>query len=156
MVYDEIVDCLANEYRSGKTYQSIARARGVSFAYVRDLINGRCKARKMALETFFKLFPHAQISLDGSAAVLPQNEADTVSRSQYQDLRDQYQDLRDQYQDLRDQYQELQERLREKSISPCVSHDPPVPYRITDADRRLPFTSFSSDTKNSEKERTQQ
>lgn len=71
MVYDEILAYLSGEYRKGKTYQQIADEHGLSFGYIRDLIHGRNKVERMSLETFFKLFPSAQISLNGSAQSAP-------------------------------------------------------------------------------------
>lgn len=71
MVYDEILAYLSGEYRKGKTYQQIADEHGLSFGYIRDLIHGRNKVERMSLETFYKLFPSAQISLNGSARSAP-------------------------------------------------------------------------------------
>ena len=71
MVYDEILAYLSGEYRKGKTYQQIADEHGLSFGYIRDLIHGRNKVERMSLETFYKLFPSAQISLNGSVQIAP-------------------------------------------------------------------------------------
>jgi len=64
MVYDDIIAYISGEYRKGKTYQKIADEHGLSFGYIRDLLHGRNKVERMSLETFFKLFPSAQILLN--------------------------------------------------------------------------------------------
>jgi transcriptional regulator with XRE-family HTH domain len=112
MIYDDIIAYLSDEYRKGKTYQQIADERGLSFGYIHDLIHGRNKVERMSLETFFKLFPHAQISITGAMPSAAQAEpaADMVPRSELLDLREKYADLRDQYQDLREQYLDLKSR----------------------------------------------
>ena len=112
MVYDDIIAYLSGEYRKGKTYQKIADEHGLSFGYIRDLLHGRNKVERMSLETFFKLFPHAQIILNSAMPTAAQAEtvADMVPRSELLDLREKYADLRDQYQDLREQYLNLKSR----------------------------------------------
>ena len=134
MIYDDIIAYLSGEYRKGKTYQQIADERGLSFGYIHDLIHGRNKVERMSLETFFKLFPSAQIEL-APARVPDDPAAAAAARSEYQDLRDKYQDLRDKYQDLRDKYQDLRE-----SVPPHVRDERSLnPYRIS-----VPSTSSSS------------
>lgn len=124
MIYQQIIDYLAAEYRGGKTYQQIANEHDVSFSYVRDLLTGRCKASSMALETFFKMFPAARIEL--APAHASDAPAASVPLADYQDLRERYQDLRDKYQDLREQYIDLKSR-------PPYTLDgagPAAPYRV--------------------------
>jgi len=88
MVYDEILAYLSGEYRKGKTYQQIADEHGLSFGYIRDLIHGRNKVERMSLETFFKLFPSAQISLNGSAQSAPACTSNELERVRMESERD--------------------------------------------------------------------
>ena len=127
MVYDEILAYISGEYRKGKTYQKIADEHNLSFGYIRDLLHGRNKVERMSLETFFKLFPHAQISLAGSTPAATMPAADMVPRSELLDLREKYADLRDKYQDLREQYLNL------KSRPPYVLDGPSsaAPYHVS-------------------------
>lgn len=71
MIYDDITAYLSGEYRKGKTWQQIGEEHGLSFSYVRDLAQRRRRVEGITLETFFKLFPSAQISLAGSAQSAP-------------------------------------------------------------------------------------
>lgn len=71
MIYDDITAYLSSEYRKGKTWQQIGEEHGLSFSYVRDLAQRRRRVEGITLETFFKLFPSAQISLNGSAQTAP-------------------------------------------------------------------------------------
>lgn len=67
MIYDDITAYLSGEYRKGKTWQQIGEEHGLSFSYVRDLAQRRRRVEGITLETFFKLFPSAQISLSGAS-----------------------------------------------------------------------------------------
>ena len=71
MIYDDITAYLSGEYRKGKTWQQIGEEHGLSFSYVRDLAQRRRRVEGITLETFFKLFPSAQISLNGSVHTAP-------------------------------------------------------------------------------------
>lgn len=71
MIYDDITAYLSGEYRKGKTWQQIGEEHGLSFSYVRDLAQRRRRVEGITLETFFKLFPSALISLNGSAQAAP-------------------------------------------------------------------------------------
>lgn len=120
---DQIIDSLRARNTSGETFEEMARASGVSRAYIHQLANRRSDPLGMSLKKFFALFPSAQIEL--APAHIPDDPAaDMVPRSEYQALRDKYQDLRDKYQDLREQYLDL------KSRPPSVMDGPGVraPY----------------------------
>lgn len=124
MIYQQIIDYLAAEYRGGKTYQQIASEHGLSLGYIRDLVTRRRRVESMALETFFKMFPSARIEL--APAHASDAPAASVPLADYQDLRERYQDLRDKYQDLREQYLDLKSR-------PPYTLDgagPAAPYRV--------------------------
>lgn len=128
MIYQDILAYLSGEYRKGKTYQKIADEHGLSFGYIRDLLHGRNKVERMSLETFYKLFPHAQIFLDGATPAATMPAADMVPLSELLDLREKYADLRDQYQDLREEYLDLKSR----PLSAALHHtEPAAPYHVS-------------------------
>jgi len=63
-IYQEILDLLRKEYSEGATYQKMAGDKKVSYSYLRGLMNGINPPEKVSLEILFKLFPHAQITLN--------------------------------------------------------------------------------------------
>lgn len=84
MIYDDITAYLSGEYRKGKTWQQIGNEHGLSFSYVRDLAQRRRRVEGITLETFFKLFPSAQISLTGAvpSAVQVEPAAAVIKRGE--------------------------------------------------------------------------
>ena len=125
MIYDEIIAYLSDEYRKGKTYQKIADEHSLSFGYIRDLIHGRNKAERMSLETFFKLFPSAQISLTGAAASAPACCSDDLERVRMESERDRLAHERREL-ELERRIFELEKQLAE---CPRVPRDEkPAPY----------------------------
>lgn len=104
---EQIIEAIRARNTAGETYERMAHITGVSRAYIHQIANHRSDPLKLSLEKFIALFPRALILLnpaDGTSDL-----ADSVPRSDYQDLRGKYQDLRDKYQDLRDKYLDLRE-----------------------------------------------
>lgn len=64
-IYKEIIDSLKREYADGATYQQLAAKYGVSYQYLRELIIGKKTAERISMETFFKLFPRATVTISG-------------------------------------------------------------------------------------------
>lgn len=65
-IYKEIQERLVAEWRAGSTQQEIADRANLTNAYINNLLSGKRKVETMKLETLFKLFPHAEINLNGS------------------------------------------------------------------------------------------
>lgn len=63
-IYDEILEILKNEYTNGKTYQEIGKKHGVSYSYIREIMLEKKHPKRLSLETMFKIFPNAQITLN--------------------------------------------------------------------------------------------
>ena len=63
-IYQEILELLRKEYSEGSTYQEMASRHGVSYQYLRELMQGIKRTDRISLEILFKLFPHAQITLN--------------------------------------------------------------------------------------------
>ena len=64
-IYQEISDALKKEYEGGATYQELSEKYGVSYQYLRELILGKKPVARMSLDTFFKLFPRATVTISG-------------------------------------------------------------------------------------------
>jgi len=69
-LYAAIVADLHRRYASS-TYQAISTEAGVSYPYVRGLILGDNPPGRMSLDVFFRLFPRAEVRLDGGAPSAP-------------------------------------------------------------------------------------
>ena len=65
-IYKEIKDSLLSEWQKGLTQRQIAERAGLTDAYINQLFSGKSKVEAMKLETLFKLFPNAQINLQGA------------------------------------------------------------------------------------------
>ncbi len=65
-IYEKIREELMREWRSGTTQQEIADRAKVTNPYINNLLSGKRKVESMKLETLFKLFPKAEISLNGA------------------------------------------------------------------------------------------
>ena len=65
-IYKEIHDSLTAEWRSGATQREIADRANLTDAYINNLLSGKRKVETMKLETLFKLFPKAEIYLNGA------------------------------------------------------------------------------------------
>lgn len=65
-IYKEIHDRLLSEWRSGVTQRQIADRANLTDAHINNLLSGKRKIETMKLETFFKLFPNAEICLNGA------------------------------------------------------------------------------------------
>lgn len=66
-IYDQIVDCLKQEYLSGATYQELADKYKVSYTHIHNLLNGKRSVSGISLDFLFRLFPAASVNLHGSA-----------------------------------------------------------------------------------------
>ena len=62
----EIQELLLSEWRRGVTQRQIADRANLTDAYINNLLSGKRKVETMKLETLFKLFPNAEISLNGA------------------------------------------------------------------------------------------
>lgn len=62
-IYAEMQAALQERYKHG-TYSSIAADCGLSNIHVRSLILGEASPKKLSLDSFFRLFPHAEITLN--------------------------------------------------------------------------------------------
>lgn len=69
-LYAAIVADLHRRYASS-TYQAIASETGVAYTYIRSLMLGAKPASHMSLDVFFRLFPRAEVRLDGGAPSAP-------------------------------------------------------------------------------------
>ena len=65
-IYKDIQDALLEEWRKGVTQRQIADRAGLTDAYINNLLSGKRKVETMKLETLYKLFPHAEINLNGA------------------------------------------------------------------------------------------
>lgn len=65
-IYEQITNALKAEWKSGRTQQEIADRAGLTNQHVNNLLSGKRRAESMKLETLLKLFPHAQIDLQGA------------------------------------------------------------------------------------------
>ena len=137
MVYDEILAYLSGEYRKGKTYQQIADEHELSFGYIRDLIHGRNKVERMSLETFFKLFPSAQISLACSAKSAPVSGDSLRHEREKLDLERallaaERRELEQTRKNLELEKENLELRARSLLSTPRAPHaaEPVAPYRV--------------------------
>ena len=65
-VYKEIQESLIAEWRRGVTQRQIADRANLTDAYINNLLSGKRKVETMKLETLFKLFPNAEINLQGA------------------------------------------------------------------------------------------
>ena len=65
-IYEKIREELIREWRSGTTQQEIADRAKVTNPYINNLLSGKRKVESMKLETLFKLFPKAEINLNGA------------------------------------------------------------------------------------------
>ncbi len=65
-IYEEIREAIRKEWQNGATQQEIANRAGVTNPYINNLLSGKRKVESMKLETFFKLFPQAEINLNGA------------------------------------------------------------------------------------------
>ena len=68
-IYQEIHAKLKNEYADGATYQEMASKYGVSYQYLRELIQGEKPIDRMSLAFFKKLFPNATLNLQGDTVI---------------------------------------------------------------------------------------
>ena len=66
---DKVRTALQSEYQSGGTYQSIAKAHGISFSYVRGIILGVNPPGGLTLDIVERMFPAARLELDPGSAV---------------------------------------------------------------------------------------
>lgn len=64
---DKILDNLKARWNSGETQASIAKSAGISQAYLCDLISGRADVEGLTIKKLNKLFPKAQLLLDGDS-----------------------------------------------------------------------------------------
>ena len=55
---------------NGATYQEMAKRFGVSYQYLRELMQAKKPVERMSLEFLFKLFPKATINLHGDAVAV--------------------------------------------------------------------------------------
>ena len=65
-IYDEIRAAIRAEWEGGATQQEIADRANVTNPYINNLLSGKRKVESMKLETLFKLFPKAEIFLQGA------------------------------------------------------------------------------------------
>ena len=65
-IYQEIRNSLLAEWRRGVTQRQIADRANLTDAYINNLLSGKRKVETMKLETLFKLFPKAEICLNGA------------------------------------------------------------------------------------------
>lgn len=137
MIYDDIIAYLSGEYRNGKTYQQIADERGLSFGYIHDLIHGRNKVERMSLETFFKLFPSAQISLSGNTPFEVAPDASLRHEREKLDLERallaaERRELEQTRKNLELEKENLELRARSLLSTPRAPHaaEPVAPYRV--------------------------
>ena len=77
-IYKEIQNRLIEEWRSGATQQEIADRANLTNAYINNLLSGKRKVETMKLETLFKLFPKAEINLNG-ANIATDNAHQTIN-----------------------------------------------------------------------------
>lgn len=136
MIYDDITAYLSGEYRKGKTWQQIGEEHGLSFSYVRDLAQRRRRVEGITLETFFKLFPSAQISLNGSAQSAPvsgdslrhERELLEFERAELAAWRRELEEARKNI----ELEKEIFELKKNAAVSPRAPHaaEPVAPYRV--------------------------
>lgn len=62
-IYEEIRSLLREEWENGATQQQIADRAGVTNPYINKLLAGKRKVSAIKLETLFKLFPEAKLTL---------------------------------------------------------------------------------------------
>ena len=65
-IYKLIIDTLKKEYADGATYKELEKKYGVSRTYIHQLLHGNRPVSRLTLEFFFKLFPHATVSITGN------------------------------------------------------------------------------------------
>ena len=65
-IYKEIQEHLIAQWRKGATQREIADRANLTDAYINNLLSGKRKVETMKLETLFKLFPNAEINLNGA------------------------------------------------------------------------------------------
>lgn len=76
-VYREIRDELKKQYDAGATQQELADQFGVARSYIARLINGDRPIQGISLETFFRLFPQAKVSLHPNRSALAVDDLDS-------------------------------------------------------------------------------
>jgi transcriptional regulator with XRE-family HTH domain len=65
MIYEAVMNYLKSEYESGMTQEEMAKKHGVSQGQIQRVLSGERTTAGFTLQTLDKMFPRAEIFLDG-------------------------------------------------------------------------------------------
>ena len=86
---EEIVAAIRERYMAGATYAELSEQTGVSASYIRHILNGKRDPMKLSIDIIFRLFPSAQILLNGDSSNVKTEEEKTLFTRELQQLRTQ-------------------------------------------------------------------
>ena len=86
---EEIVSAIRERYIAGATYAELSEQTGVSSSYIRHLLNGKRDPMKLSIDIILRLFPSAQILLNGNSSNTEPGEDKSLFTRELQLLRTQ-------------------------------------------------------------------
>lgn len=125
---EEIVAAIRERYMAGATYAELSEQTGVSASYIRHILNGKRDPMKLSIDIIFRLFPSAQILLNGDSSNVKTEEEKTLFTRELQQLRTQVDFLSFELKTREELTDALQARIRDlERLAELERTRPPYP-----------------------------